>query len=170
MLNIAFSRWYDVLNTAMYRNGEQVKLDHDSQSVQFNLPDSIIWLSSTPPCTFQDLDLDLHFVASSSLSGEETWLTYLTSTREIRDGFISPPQHMYVCIFQPCWICVLKFLTIQDTSSVRLDCFREGQSVCTAYLLIAPSIYLPVTMLSFIGWLCLSDYSLLLSLVFLTCC
>lgn len=167
MLNIAYSRWYDVLNTAMYRNGE---LDHDSKSVQFDLPDSIILLSSTPPCTFQNLDLDLHFVASSSLSGEETWLTYLTSTREIRDGFISPPQmYVYMCIFQSCWICVLKFLTIQDKSSVRLDCFREGQSVCTAYLLIAPSIYLPVTMLSFISWLCLSDYLLLISLVFLTC-
>lgn len=166
MLNIAFSRWYDVLNIAMYRNGEQVKLDHDSKSVQFNLPDSIILLSST----FQDLDLDLHFVASSSLSGEETWLTYLTSTREIRDGFVSPPPtHERLHLSALLNLCV----EIPDYPGHIFSetwLLREGQSVCTAYLLIAPSIYLPVSMLSFIGWLCLSDYSLLLSLVFLPCC
>lgn len=137
MLNIAFSRWH-VLNRVTCHNGKQVKGNHDAKNVWFDLSDSLIWLSSTPPCTFQALDLDLHLVVSSSLSGggelinlfdEYPWKT--------RRAHLSCT---YVCRSVLLNLCD-KIPDYQgDIFSETLDCFREGQPVCTAYFLIAPGI------------------------------
>lgn len=60
----------------MCHNGEQFKGDHDPKNVRFDLSDSLGLGLGTflhTPCTFQGLDLDLHFVASIFLSWGGDW-------------------------------------------------------------------------------------------------
>lgn len=128
---------------------------------QVDLSDSLVQLFSTHLFTF--LGLDINFDASSSLSvGRDliNWFDHY-SWKTNRAQFTP-----HVCTIQSCGICVLEFLCIQETYSVTLDFFCEWQPVCTAYLLIAPGIYLQVShyIISFMCWLHLSYASHLLSL------
>lgn len=97
-----------------------------------DLSNSLIWLFSTPLCTFQGLDLDLLCVASSSLSRGSDLINLFVG------GLICLPT--CVCIVQPCWVRVLKFPIIQETSSVQpmTACLHSLFAHCSWY--VSPSL------------------------------
>lgn len=132
---------------------------------QFDLSDSLIQLFSTRPCTSQDLDINSYASSSLSVGGDLiNWFDdYSWKTNR---AHLTPHMSASFSLVES----VFEFLSLQEMSSVRHLASSVSDSLsCTAYLFIAPGIYLPSYSVSFMYWLCLSNDSHLLSWRFSLC-